>query len=239
MAVELVQLPEAVVATTVPDAPLDPFLQEQVDGHWAKALIERPGLVDGQLFSVYEMSARGFTGRFVPYRRLVASLADGELAAKLEVAPLAITGRTVSSDGCAVLGTRTPASLQEPGRLEFVPSGGVDEQARVGADHVDPTLTVYEELREELGVDRTFVVALVPRVVAIDEAVHVHDLVFDVHLDLTAAEISGRHRASTANEHDPLEFVPLHALEASLSSSALGAVTQAILALPFTMLETP
>src|SRR6478735_193633 len=133
MAVDLVQLPEALIATTVPDAPVDAQLQQQVDAHWAKALIERPGLVDGSLFSVCEMSARRFTGRFVPYRRFVAALADRELGERLAIAPLAITGRTVTSDGCAVLGTRAPWTMQEPEHLEFVPSGGVDEHARVGA----------------------------------------------------------------------------------------------------------
>jgi hypothetical protein len=237
MAVELVQLPEAVVANVVSDEPLDARLEHRVDEHWAKALIERPGLVDGRVFSLTAMNARGFTGRFVPYRRVMAALADLELAVELDVAPLAVIGRTVSSDGCAVLGTRKQSLTQEPGKLEFVPSGSVDEQARIDADHVDPSLALEQELLEELAVTRSSVTALVPRVVAVDELTRVHDLVFDVHVDVTAAEISTRRAASNVGEHDRFEFVPLADLE-RVAGPTLGAVTRAILTLPFTQMET-
>jgi hypothetical protein len=238
MAVQLVPMPEAVVATTVPDEPLDAVLARQVDEHWAKALVERPGLIDGQLFSVTEMSARGFTGRFVPYRRLVASLADPALAARLAVAPLAVTGRTVSSDGCAVLGRRASWSTQEPGQFEFVPSGSVDEEAVVDVDRVDPLLTLEEELLEELGVTRASVTRIVPQVLAIDDVIRVHDLVFDVYVELTAAELSASHRASTFDEHDRLELVPLAEVE-HYPTAMLGALARAVLTLPFTKMEMP
>jgi hypothetical protein len=236
MAVELVPLPASVVATAGPDVFLDPLIEHRVDEQWAKALIERPGLVDGLLFSVDEVTDEGFRGSFVPYRRVVASLADRELALELGVAPLAVTGRTVSSDGCAMLGVRSAWSTQEPGQLEFVPSGGVDEQARTGSDRVDPALTLGQELLEELGVERASVRVVVPRVLAIDETTRVHDLVFDVHLNVTAAELVLRHDVSPSVEHDHLQPTPLGEL-ARLSPPTLSAVTRAIVSLPFTTME--
>jgi hypothetical protein len=237
MTVELVPLPATMVATAVPDVPIDPLLEQQVDEHWAKALVERPGLVDGRLFSVDETSDEGFTGRFIPYRRFVASLADRRLATELGVAPLAVTGRTVSSDGRAVLGMRTSWSTQEPGCLEFVPSGGVDEHALIDDNRVDPALALEQELAEELGVASASVRAVVPRVLAIDETTQVRDLVFDVHLDLTASELVLRHGVSTSPEHDHLQLTPVREL-AQLSTPTLGAVTRAILSLPFATMET-
>ena len=239
MAVDLVPVPEALIATAVPDSPLD--ASPAATGRRTLG-----GGTDRTAGSRRRLVVLGLRDERTRIHRSVralstvrGTLADHSLTAQLALAPLAVTGRTVTSDGCAVLGVRASWTMQEPGHLEFVPSGGVDEQARVGADQVDPRLTVYEELLEELGVDRTFVIDLVPRILAIDDAAHVHDLVFDIGLDLTAAEIGGRHRASRVMEHDHLQFVPLGDLEDCLATSTIGAVTARFATLPLRTMEAP
>jgi 8-oxo-dGTP pyrophosphatase MutT (NUDIX family) len=216
---------------------LDAATSSAVDSEWARALASRPHLVDDWLFSVERVELPAIVGVFVPYRWFVAQCAKPGLHTILRVAPLAVTGRVVTTDRHLVFGLRSVRNVQDPGCWELAPSGGVDPSARTAAGIVDPEVTVRRELEEELGVQDAEVIDAVCVGLAVHPESHVHDLVYDVAITLTAEQLRARSTTRRHAEHDAFEYPEVDAAPGPLEPSLLAAATRAILALPFATMD--
>jgi hypothetical protein len=216
---------------------LDTATVSAVDREWTRALASRPHLVDDWLFSVERVELPEIVGVFVPYRWFVAQCAEPGLQAILRVAPLAVTGRVLTADGRLVFGLRSVHNTQDPGSWELAPSGGVDPSARTVAGVLDPEVTLQQELDEELGVHAAEVFDATCVGLAVDPDAHVHDLVYDVAITLTAEQLRARSTTRRHVEHDAFEYPELHEAPGPLERSVLAAATRAILTLPFATMD--
>jgi 8-oxo-dGTP pyrophosphatase MutT (NUDIX family) len=207
-------------------------LAEIVEREWKVARAERPELVDGQIFSVDRIALPDISGAFVPYRFFVAQCRLPSIYSTLLVQPLGVTGRVTTTDQRLVFGRRSHHTTQDPGRWELAPAGGVDASARTDSERVDPEVSLYSELHEELGVGPADVARSRLAGVVVDPVSHVHELVYDVTVTLSAAEVDARARAARDSEHVEFEYLDREGAAAALPHGQLAAATLAILGLP-------
>lgn len=210
-----------------------PALAREVDQLWQRRCSEDPGLHDGDIFSVASATPERVTGWFVPYRRFVAQRTDASIVADLGVAPLAVTGRTVTSDRFLIVARRGQRVTQDPGTWELAPAGGVDRSARRPNGRVDLGVALRGELGDELGLVDDDVVVVTPVALVIDPGERVHDVVLDVRLRIDAATVVGRFAERRTDEYDEVRLVPVVELPGALAAEARAAGFDEIAALPF------
>jgi hypothetical protein len=215
---------------------LDGELQQVVNRIWDHASTARPMLVDGSIFSVERVGQHRIEGSFVPYRWFVAQHEMPELHDQLHVRPLAVTGRVMTTDGRWVFGLRSRHTTQDRGRWEFLPSGGVDPTARTATGAVDTEVALRNELLEELAIGPAVGPEVVDDVACIgivtDGGSHVIDVVFDVAVRCTAADLE-RHLATHAPpEHDAIRCLRPADLPLAFEPEGPAPATVDILALP-------
>jgi hypothetical protein len=216
---------------------LEPDIEAAISQRWKDALSERATLVDGQIFSVERLTASRIEGRFVPYRWLVAQLADPALYPMIRVAPLAVMGRTRTSDGLIVFGLRSNETMQDPALWELAPAGGVDEGARRAFGRVDLVASLVTELEEELAIFAGDIERMHPVGVVVDPDTHVHDVVIDVDVSLSADALMTRASAAATDEYDAFACLPPGAdLDVALGGDA-SAASRAAFALSFARME--
>lgn len=212
---------------------LAPEAARRVDELWLRRLVDDPGLHDGEIFSVVEATTDRITGSFVPYRRFVAQRAEPALRTAVGVAPLAVTGRTVTTDRKVVLARRGPHVTQAPGAWELAPSGGVDRVAVTREGRVDVAAAVLAELGEELGIGREEVLGVTPVGVVVDDASGVYDVVLEVQVGLDGAGVRARFDELQQDEYRELRLVPLDDLSAQPGDGPFVVGFSEIAGLPF------
>lgn len=186
--------------------PFDDAVEARVAEIW-EAERHRRGdrLYDGVLLDLVDRDGGQWECRSVRYRHLVAASVDKEMASLLNIRALGVTG-CIACEGGYVIGRRADHVLQEPGRLEFAPAGGLDDED-IGGEGVDPLGALTREWTEEIGGELA-PLAEPARMAAVieDEEAGVVDLIYTARLDQTAEEIAAIHRANGSGEYAELLF---------------------------------
>jgi len=209
-------------------------LRPRVEAAWRAARAESGDrLWDGLLFHLGGMEPPTWWGRFVPYRLWVAGRRDPELRRLLGIRPLAVCG-LLWHGGALVLGRRARRALQDPGRWELVPSGGVDPAARGSDGGVDLAAALLRELWEEVNLPEGWVEELRPGWVVEDAAEGGVEVAFELRGPGGEAELRARFEARPRPEGGPeyeaLARVPPAELPAFVARHA-GALSPVSLAL--------
>lgn len=206
--------PAFTVEVQKPPPPLAAALEARIEEIWQaerRRLGER--LFNGPVLSLVACTPNRLQVRYADYRQLVARRRAPELAAALQLRPLAVTGLFTCHDG-VVFGRRAAHLANDPGAWETAPSGGLA--------HPEPQRQVLEELEEELGLSADQVSP--PQAFGMlwaaadgwEEADGVHDILFRLTSPKSGAEIVAAHRNSGSDEYSELAIVPPQRLETFL-----------------------
>lgn len=203
---------------------------QRVDELWQKALLERPFLRNGQLFSVHRIEGESFYGSFVEYKYWMAQRREPRLYEDLRIEPLAVTGVLRVGDEL-VFARRGSNVVQDAGLWELGPSGGVDNTCRVENSRLQVEDQLLTELHEELGLGHSQIEQIVPLGVALDLENHVRDLVFELRVALNAQQVHDAFKSVQEPEYTDLRFVPLKdmALFVDQNNSSLAPIAIEIL----------
>lgn len=130
--------------------PLPHFVVERIEAIWNMEK-EQLGsvLFNGSLMSVVRFDEHELVGRIVEYKHYMAQMRDPALKSYLDLLPLGVSARTISGNSI-LIGRRSQKVFLDRGKLECVPSGGVDLHARNG-DYLDMRRQIEIELHEETG----------------------------------------------------------------------------------------
>lgn len=210
-------------------------LLEQVDDLWHKeSKRRRDVLFNGSLLTLVgpdahlQLRDRGrLVGVFTEYRFFIAQQAAPVLYEELKIRPIAVAG-IVRAGEYVLFARRANTVTQDPGYWELLPSGGLSPRSRVPPNRIDPEFQVLKELVEETAIPQSVVQSVTPRLVLVDNMSHVHDIVLELNLTISAIDAE-RHFGSRQNReyvdvrsvhHDGLEeFIRLNRV--SNSSAAL------------------
>ncbi|MBM3565535.1 MAG: hypothetical protein FJX42_05425 [Alphaproteobacteria bacterium] len=203
--------------------PLSADLHQAVMAAWVAERARRPNLTDGSLFSIEDFSPQRITGRLVPYRRLVAARVRPELAARLAVRPLAVSGLLSCADGI-VFGHRAPGVTDDAGRWELVPSGGVDDKAATG-DRVDLGRQILSELHEEIGLESGDVSGLDIFCAVEDSETGTVDIGIALTTPLPAVEVHRGHKKCGDGEYAEIEIVAPDKIAAFVAGRGASLIT--------------
>jgi len=213
------QLPERFVVLPEFAKNIPAILEPEIARIWEAEKSERgPGLSNGLLFSVAELSGKIVSGGFVEYRIFLAQLRRPELFTELRVQPLAVTGLLQNTEGI-FFGFRSSRSAQQPHCWELVPAGGIDTSRLTHSGQIEPHRQLLAELEEELGLKPSDVRP--PRLVGFCEETeqHIFDLVWDLETTLATKMILAAQTAIQNPEHAEIRCVPWRNLEAFLTDS--------------------
>jgi hypothetical protein len=181
--------PRVKVVATPGRLGLDADLELQVQAVWEAEAARRPtALFNGRIFSIEELAPAHIKGSFVEYRWLVAQRRRADLFERLRVRPLAVSGLIESPDGL-IFGRRGPDLATATGEWELAPSGGLEPQSGLHCGTVNYMRQFYDELLEEVGIEKTHITDAMPFVVVEEPATHVFDLGIAARTDLRAAQI--------------------------------------------------
>lgn len=193
------------VMVDVPNLGAD--LNQRIQDIWDAEQANRGGLLfDGKLFSVDHVSENQITGRFVPYRSLIAQRVDPSLFEALKVRPLAVSGLLRCASGI-VFGLRGDGLTQDGGLWELAPSGGVDGDSINGDGYVDLTRQIGVELSEELGLSLSQVTNVKPFCLIEDTDSHVFDVGLELCTDLGETDVRAAYENKASDEYEALNFV--------------------------------
>lgn len=219
-----------------PELPLEADEADAVDALWREHRERHPSAFDGLVVGLEEVRASAvgsvLVGRPARYRRWIAQrLRPGRPGRELR--PLAVTG-LLRVEGGIVLGRRPDDAAQDAGRWELAPAGILD----VPADG-EPSVRrqLEEELLEELGLPWPSVRAARPWALALDPRTGVTDVVVQLVLDLSFAEVEAHFARRRSDEYVDLRRVEADALAAFVEDAGdtLAPVSHALL----TRLELP
>jgi hypothetical protein len=224
---ETVLVIDAGAAPALPQA-----LQARVERLWQKSVHDRPTLFDGRVYSPrqYVTNSAGvierIEGAFIPYSRYLACRHDADLASKLDLWVLGVTGMLRCPEGVVV--GRRASDTTDGGRFELVPSGTLDES---GPDNrVDIRRIVLKELREETGLSERDVISPPKSFVLVgDETDRIADVVVTLQTPLRLDAIRSCHASLSAPEHDILDVAGPAASLTSFDRSDLLASSVAVL----------
>lgn len=195
------QLPERFIVLPEFVKNIPAILESEIARIWETEKSERgPGLFNGLIFSVAELSGNTVSGGFVEYRIFLAQVRRPELFLELRIQPLAVTGLLQNLEGI-FFGFRSSGSALQPHCWELVPAGGIDASTLTRDGHIRPQEQLLTELEEEVGVKR--IDASAPRLVCFceDSDLHIFDLVFELETILDTDAIKAAHAAIDHPEH--------------------------------------
>jgi hypothetical protein len=204
-----VVLPETIPA-------LAPAFAQEVESIWQAEKSQRgPGLFNGPLFSVDQISEETVFGHFVEYRLFLAQMRRPELFAELRIQPLAVTGLLQNAEGL-FFGFRSSSAAQQPDCWELIPAGGIDDSTLTDHGEIKPQEQILAELEEEVGLSRAAVAA--PQLVSFcEELSHVFDLVWELNTSLESISVINALEALDQIEHTNIICVRWMDLEAFLA----------------------
>jgi NUDIX domain len=136
-------------------------MHRAIEEIWEQERSYRPGVIfNGKLLNLLSWNNDQLVGEFVDYKLYLAQLRDPNLAEKLQITPVCISGVTCVGDA-VLIGQRSDIVSQYPLWYELAPSGGVDSRVLSG-DRIDLARLVLLELEEETGLTSAAVVEMVP-----------------------------------------------------------------------------
>jgi HAD superfamily hydrolase (TIGR01509 family) len=180
--------------------------RRRVDALWEEALCQRPHLFDGTLFAVSGRDGDVLHGRFVAYRNYLAQRRDPSLG--LRMVPLGVSGLVVCA-GQVAFARRTENTTQYPGRMELVPSGGIDAGSLRADGTVDHRAQLVRELAEETGITEEDIIRIEPMALVRDRVDPVLDVASVIEVAATArASVEGA-ITERSGEYRALRWVPV------------------------------
>lgn len=178
---------------------LPPAVESRIDAIWRTAQDAQPALYNGRIYSLVERRPEHLAVHALEYRLLLAQRRTPELKSVLAVRPIGVTGLLTGRDGL-VLGYRAKHVMADADLWEPAPAGSL---ARL-----EPHEQILEELKEELGVDRSKIQP--PRVLGLveDATSSVIDIVFRIETDLSAEALHAAWQNHGSDEYAEVRVVP-------------------------------
>jgi 8-oxo-dGTP pyrophosphatase MutT (NUDIX family) len=210
------------------EPPMSDELLQRIERLWHEERREHPNRFDGTLLSFAGRSVEGVLGRFVPYRFYLAKRRDAALP--LKITPLAVTGALLC-DGRIAFARRAEGTTQYPGRLELVPSGGIDADTLRADGSIDHRAQLIRELTEETGIPASAIIRFETIALLHDRVDDVIDVASLIEVEASAGAVAEATLRDGTAEYRSLRWVPLTDLGAFLeqhhaelipSSRALG-----------------
>jgi hypothetical protein len=187
-----------------PEPNLPSALDARVEAVWQEERrVRGEGLFNGSILSLVRYEPQRLAVRRSDYRRVVAGLREPDLAAALDIRPLAVTGIVRCASGI-VLGHRAKDLAHDGGLWEPAPAGSLDR--------LEPEIQLMLELEEELGIRPQEVTEC--RAIGLLENTEtlVHDILFTVHTTLSAEAITAAHAERATKEYAAVTIVPIDGL---------------------------
>jgi 8-oxo-dGTP pyrophosphatase MutT (NUDIX family) len=146
--------------------------------------------------------------------------------------PVGISGTPITTDGKLLFGRRNQRVAFHGGYVHTF--GGMLEAGECRVDGtIDAFAGIARELREELGLEPAEIGAMICLGLIRDPTIRQPELIFDVHLRLTAADVAGRldlrhedqeHSAVLACPDEPAAIVPFVRASRPMTAVAVGAL---------------
>ena len=191
---------------------------ERIEGLWLQALQDGGRKIfNGICHSLVEFDEKRLVLQPFEYKFLVAQRSDPETGDALALRPVGVTGLSLCQDG-VVFGKRSSRLALNGGLWEAAPSGGLDRP--------DPEAMLFEELSEELGLERGVVRSKELIGLAEDTDSGEVDLVFKLALDVGRSGVVSSFQRKATQEYDDIAVVPVEDLAQFLAST--GALLPAL-----------
>ena len=214
------------IQTMAGELPVDADVQQRIDALWRAELEAHPSRFDGRLLVLVDRDGERLSGRFVPYRYFLAQQRDPELARRLSLVPIGVSGLLLCADVVA-FARRAADVTQYPGYLELMPSGGINDGHLKEDGSVDYRRQLMEELVEEAGVDPRSVRRIDP--LAIVRNYDDGDLDVGAVIELEpAARGAVEERLARPGEYRELRWTPRQELGAFVREQAQSLVPTSI-----------
>ncbi len=217
-AVERLDGPVEIVETEPPPPGSDAVLA-RIDAIWAAETARRGEHVfNGSLFTLTRRESGRLTGWFTEYRHWIAQLREPALVSTLGIHPVGVCGLLRFGDD-VLLGKRASVLTQFPGLWELAPCGSLEDRARDGRGRPSPEVQLLTELEEELGVPPAFVRSTRPAAIVEDAEAGVTDLVYELDLDCSYAELRAHFERREDEELTEIRLTPNAKLMGPLGAS--------------------
>ncbi len=195
---------------------LDGATEAAVEQAWAEAQDRAAGrLFNGRVFSADSISATLVAGHWTEYRRIVAQIAQPDLAPRIGARPLAAAG-VILGEGFLLVGRRPHDATYQAGQWQMPPAGSIDPRAEAAPGRVDPVRAFHAELEEEIGLTASDLSAPRPLCLVEHPGRRVLDRGFLARTKLSGRVVRARHAAARDREYTPLLALPLTDLAAFL-----------------------
>lgn len=196
------------------DGPLlDEYQRRLADEIWVK----RPShIFNGDLLVHQATITRAdyleVAGYFTEYRFYYAQKQSGQ---DFGLAPLAVSGLIICEDH-VIFARRSPHVTSYPGKLELVPSGGLDRGVAMDDGTVDFSAQLRAEFAEETGQSEAAIMSIKPFALIHDPADPVYDIACRMHLNIGRNELQAG--LAHSGEYDEPVAVPLTELDQWLAA---------------------
>jgi len=195
-----------------PPGPFAGKVEAEIDRLWAARLDRQgPTLFNGRILSLVAATPAELVVRAMEYRHLIAAADAPELAPRIGIEPLGVTGLLLCLDGL-VLGLRADTMASAAGCWEPVPAGGLDRP--------DPAAVLLTELEEEAGLSPQACAAPHPLALLHDADCGTSDIIYRLTCPLSARDVAAAHRAKGSDEYTRIAAIAVHDLPAFLDRHA-------------------
>lgn len=168
---------------------LSPEVEQKISEIWKTEKLKRgDGLFNSEVLSFVQVEGEVLVARITDYRTYLAQARAPHLYDVLKVRKLAVSG-LVALGSQIVFGKRAMHLTQDAGKWELAPSGGVAYRAADGNGRLTVEQQFFEELEEELGLQRSMVSSFRPLLFVEDTESHVIDIGIDVELSGNRTDI--------------------------------------------------
>jgi 8-oxo-dGTP pyrophosphatase MutT (NUDIX family) len=188
---------------------LSDYEKAHIERLWQEELAARPSqLFNGQLLNFVSFEEERMVGEFIDYKFYLAQLRDPLMQPLLQIAPICISGMTLSGEKL-LIGRRAHGVSQYPDAFEAVPSGGIDPHAQ--RDHQIDLLDQFErELWEETGISVTEIKRIRPFLIAHDLSTQLYEICAQIDVNYTVVS----EERSPTEEYQEFIWVPRMELKA-------------------------
>ena len=191
------------------DAPVfDDHQRRLADEIWAK----KPDHVFNAALLVHQATTVranhiDLTGAFTEYRFYYAQKRSGQ---SFGLTPIGVSGLIICED-YVIFARRSSHVTSYPGKLELVPSGGLDREVAREDGTIDYLAKLRSEFAEETGQSAAIITAIEPFALIHDPADPVIDIACRLHLNIGRAPLQAS--LAQSDEYDDPAAVPLAALD--------------------------
>lgn len=196
-------------------------------------------LFNGTFLSATKCSNLTISAIMVEYKYYLAKLIDPILFGHLQIVPIAVSGILECKDGF-VFGKRSRTVIQDSGKWELTPSGGIDCTNFTLGKPIDFKSQLLIELKEELGINSDAISDIKTFCYVFDPVSSVLDIGIWMKCSLDAKTIEARYEKLLLKEYDELSFVRKDCLERFFkhNSSQLVGISQELLNQHFRQIST-